>query len=187
MKKSVICLLIVSVVMAMMIVACAFNGSTVEAENQAIELIENETEQVIEEEEKTVEIEEKPPYIALTEEERDLIIRCVYAEVRGCDCEDDFCMRAVCECIRDRWLERAYGKTIERVITSPNQFAVYKGELREKEAVERIEAAIEYIFTDGHWLFDDEKILHFCASDCCPSWADDFDFLCEVDGTKFFN
>ena len=124
-------------------------------------------------------------YYPLTEEERELIWQTLYAEARGCDCPNDECLVYVAQCIRDRVLVKGYGSTVKTVITKPSQFVYYRGDASEK-LDRRINEAIDIVFKDGHYAFD-EPILHFHADDVTPSWADDFELLAHVDGTKYYN
>lgn len=126
-----------------------------------------------------------PDYYPLTTEERELIWQTIYAEVRGCTCPEDECMVYVAQCIRDRVLVEGYGSTVEQVVTAKNQFAYYRGEASDGLDA-RINSAIDKVFKDGYFAFD-EPILHFHADYVTPSWACDFEQLAYIDGTIFYN
>ena len=138
-------------------------------------------EQLVEEPEPVV-IED---YYPLTDEERELIWQTLYAEVRGCDCENAECLVYVAQCIRDRVLVKGYGSTVTSVLNKPSQFVHYRG--KASEALDRrINDAIDLVFKDGYYAFD-EPILHFHADSVTPDWADNFELLAHIDGTKFYN
>ena len=170
MKKPISLLLIMSLILAIM-AGC----SEAVAEDDPV------PEPIISEEEEEV----FPDYYPLTEYERELVWQTIYAEARGCTCPEDECMVYVAQCIRDRVLVPGYGSTVESVVTAKNQFAYYRGDASEELDV-RINLAIDKVFKDGYFAFFD-PILHFHADYVEPYWADEFDLLAYVDGTKFYN
>lgn len=175
MKKTITFLFLLSVILGAFCVAST--ESEAETEEPVIETVQDFAEV-----DTAVELDD---YFPLTNEERDLVWQVVYAEVRGCKCENDECMVYVAECIRDRVLERGYGSTVTSVITAKNQFAYLDGPASD-ELDARINKAIDRVFIEGDFAFD-EPILHFHADWCTPYWADSFERLATTCGTYFYN
>lgn len=178
MKKTIVFLLLLSAILGAFCIATTETDAETEIPEEPAILVTYEPEIST----PVVEIED---YFPLTTEERQLVWQVIYAEVRGCKCENDECMFYVAECIRDRVLERGYGSNVTSVITAKNQFAYLNGPADE-ELDTRINNAIDRVFVDGEFAFD-EPILHFHADWCTPYWVNSFERLATTCGTYFYN
>lgn len=129
-------------------------------------------------------------YYPLTKEERDYLYGVIAAELRGGSEEG---MTMIAECIRDRALNGHYGKDIMAVMTAKAQFAApYTGVLHPNAEInnrvdQRINNAIDAVFVEGVYLFD-EPILHFHATWIeAPSWTKNLKELARLDKVVFYN
>lgn len=128
-----------------------------------------------------IEVMEEPEelFFPLTDMERDLVERVVAAEGRG---ESIEAQMAIAQTIRDRATTRK--QTVEQVCFAENQFAEpYMGDISEKT-----KDAVRFVFDDGESVFPDYYVTHFYAWKLIdpPAWTDDFAFLGEIGGTRFY-
>ncbi len=117
-------------------------------------------------------------FFPLTDEERDLVERVVAAEGRGEPIEAQI---AIAQTIRDRAVTRK--QSITKVCTAANQFAApYMGTISDKT-----KDAVMLAFDEGESIFDG-YVTHFYAWKLIdpPYWTEDFDYLGEIGGTRFY-